>query len=124
MNNDFKYSFQERYSLLLKKDQTDTMNTERLVLFYILAGNLDLYKKINYIYDFKDHSIKPSCLESTEVDFSSGSQKLIMLAFNLYNGFTGADILDVFSSLDYENFDLAINAIKLRFNRLGGNTVV
>lgn len=118
------YDFQERYNQLLERDQTDTRNTERLALFYILAGNLDLYKKVNHIYDFKDHSIKPDCLECEEVDFSSGSQKLIMLAFNLYNGYTGADVLDIFRSLDYENFDLAINAIKLRFNRLGGNTVV
>lgn len=49
-------------------------------------------------------------------DFCSSSRKLIRLAFNLYNGYE-ADVVDTFSILDYDNFNLAINAIKIRFNK-------
>lgn len=116
MNDGILYSHKDRFDLLLKKDGTHPRDVERKAMFYILSGNLDLYKKIDHIYDFKENSIKPECLESQDVDFSSSSQKLIKLAFNLYNGFP-AEVLDTFYLLDEDNFRIAINAIKLRFNR-------
>ncbi|MGO1372413.1 MAG: DUF6075 family protein [Senegalia sp. (in: firmicutes)] len=113
-NNKFLYNFKDRLNLLIDRDKMHKEDIERKALFYILAGNLDLYEKVDYIYDFKNHIIIPECLESREVDFSSSSRKLIKLAFNLFNGFP-ADVLDSFYLLDEDNFELAINAIKVRF---------
>lgn len=108
---------QDRYQLFLARDNTSIQDNERKSLFYVLSGNYDLYTNSGKIYDFDDHSIKMDCLDNGEVDFTSGTRKLIHLAFNLYNGYHGADILDIFSSLDSDNFDLAINAIYIRFGR-------
>ncbi len=110
------YNFEDRFKEFLEKDNTADGDVERKALFYILAGNLDLYRKANYIYDFKDRSIKPECLESEEVDFCSSSKKLIRLAYNLYNSYP-ADVMDTFSVLDEENFELALNAIEGRFRK-------
>lgn len=111
------YSFEERYNKLIEKDGTNEGDTERKVLFYILAGNTDLYRKAEHIYNFKERVITPECLDSGMVDFCSSSRKLVKLAYNLFNSFP-ADVIDTFYVLDEDNFKLALNAIKLRFNRL------
>ncbi len=111
------YSFEERYKKLTEKDGTDEGDTERKALFYILAGNIDLYRKADYIYDFKERLITPECLDNGMVDFCSSSRKLVKLAYNLFNSFP-ADVIDTFYVLDEDNFNLALNAIKLRFNRI------
>ena len=112
-----KMDFQERFSELLQRDGTHEGDFERKALFYIIAGNDDLYGKVGYIYDFQEGIINPKCLESEEVDFCSSSRKLIKLAYNLYNSRHGADVVDTFYMLDDDNFNLALNAIKLRFDR-------
>lgn len=104
-----------RFNQLLENDNTHETDRERKALFFILAGNDDLYVKAKHIYDFTDHSIKIECLEENTVDLSSSSRRLVKLAFNLFNGYP-ADVYDTLSLLDDNNFDLAINAIKLRFN--------
>lgn len=116
MKNNFSYSFEDRFNQLLQKDGTYERDLERKALFYILAGNLDLYSKVNFIYDFEDKGIKPECLESEGVDFCSSSRKLIKLGFNLFNSFP-ADVIDTFYVLDEDNFNLALNAIKIRFGK-------
>lgn len=145
---------ESRFKELLDRDNTYPSDNERKALFWILAGNDDLFKKVDSIYDFKDHSIRPECLGYTEEqlaenremgeewmnrcsicelpleeneyhtcsycislpDFCSSSRKLIRLAFNLYNGYS-ADILDTFCVFDEDNFNLAMNALRIRFNR-------
>lgn len=116
MGNSLLYRFEDRYTDLLARDNTDARDVERNALFWILASNLDLYAKVSHIYDFEDRSIKPQCLDSDDVDFCSSSQKLIKLAFNLFNGFP-ADILETFYVLDDDNFKLAMTAIRIRFNK-------
>lgn len=111
------YSFEERYNKLIEKDGTNEGDTERKAMFYILAGNIDLYMKMDHIYNFKERLITPECLDSGLVDFCSSSKKLVKLAYNLFNSFP-ADVMDTFHVLDEDNFNLALNAIKLRFNKL------
>lgn len=109
---------EERFNNLISRDNIHKSN-ERLAFLFIMAGNIDLYSKIDYIYDFENHWIKPDCFDNENVDFCSSSRDLIRLAFNLYNGFstTSSDVLSIFCNLDDDNFDIAINAIKIRFNR-------
>lgn len=105
------------YAELLEKANVHQSDNERKALFWILGNNDDLYSKINHIYDFKDNSIKPECLESADVDFCSSSRRLIELAFNLYNGYP-ADVLNSLNGLDYKNFEMVMKALKIRFNML------
>lgn len=98
MNNlNFSYDFRERLVSLVDRDKMYKEDLERKALFYILSGNLNLYQKVDYIYDFENRVITPKCLESTEVDFCDSSRKLIKLAFNLFNGFpAGLQIASIF----------------------------
>jgi hypothetical protein len=113
--NIFLYNYEDRLNQLLERDNTNKDDNERKVMFYIIAGNDDLYSKVNFIYNFKKHSINLDCFE--EVDFCSSSCKLIKLAFNLYNSYP-ADVLDTFYLLDEDNFNLALNALKIRLQRV------
>ena len=106
----------DNYRKLLNKDKTAESDVERRALFRIFSTD-ELFRKVTHLYDFKEHSIKPESLENGEVDLSSSSRKLVLAAFNLYNGHYKADLWDTFAGLDDENFDLMIQAIKIRFNK-------
>lgn len=110
------YVYTDSYTELLIKDKTAETDVERKALFLILSND-DLFGKVTHLYDFQEHSIKPDSLDNGEVDLSSSSRKLVMAAFNLFNGHYTADIFDTFAGLDDENFDLVIQAIKIRFNK-------
>lgn len=107
----------QRFQELLSEDNTYLGDVERIALFYIVAGNGDLYGKRSFIYDSKEHSIKRNCLRDETVDFSSGMKSLIRLGFNLYNDYTDDYISPVrlFYNLDQRNGRLALNAIDIRF---------
>lgn len=47
-----------RFNELVKRDNTHDGDVERKALFHIIAGNDDLYSKVNYIYYFTEHSIR------------------------------------------------------------------
>lgn len=101
---------------LLNKDQTSAFDVERRALFTIFSND-DLFSKVHHLYDFSEHSIKPESLENGDVDLSNSSLKLVKLAYNLFNGYYKADVLETFAGLDEYNFDLCIQAIKIRFNK-------
>ena len=107
----------ERFKELLQSDNTYREDVERRSLFYILSGNEDLFRKRNHIYDFKDHSIEPECLNSENVDFSTSSKALIRLGFNLYNSYSdnSTSPVDILYSLDGNNYNLAMNGMDIRF---------
>lgn len=65
-------------------------------LIYTLGISEDCRRNINRIYDFESGCVKPDCL--SEGWITSGSSKVIRLAFNLYNGGTP-------STLDIDEFD-------------------
>lgn len=115
LNNKHALKFRE----LIKEDSTHPKDSERHALFYIIAGNDDLYKKRNFIYDFKDNSINPKCLTDGRADFSTSSKALMRLGFNLYNNYKDEYIspMSIFYSLDEINYNLAIKAIDVRFGR-------
>lgn len=109
---------ERNFYTLIAEDKTNVYDTERQSLFYILAGNRDLYQKRNAIYDSKNHGII-KCLNTKKVkiDLSSGAKALVILGFNLYNGMNENEysICDIFKSLDEKNRMLALGAIKIRF---------
>lgn len=106
-----------RFAEMLVKDKTRDRDRERYALFYLMAGNGDLYQKRSQIYDFNRHQIR-LCLFSNEVDFSSGCESLIRLGFNLYNRYRDecTTPLELLSNLDENNQLLALNAMAVRFS--------
>lgn len=108
-----------RFLGMMAEDGTSPRDLERASLFYLIAGNDDLYRKRKFIYDPDGHCICP-CLDNPGVDFSSGARSLIRLGFNLYNGYIDEYTapLDLFWNLDSNNRLLAYHAIRLRLNDL------
>lgn len=109
-----------RYEELLKKSGVNEKDVERKALFYILANNDDLYSKIHHLYNFQHDYAETDCFEKGLVDFTSGSSALIRLGFNLFNGYKDnkSDVLNILSKLDSDNFELAMEAIQIRFHSI------
>ncbi|MFR5631512.1 MAG: DUF6075 family protein [Monoglobales bacterium] len=57
-------------------------DTYHSALLYCLGVNADTRRNIDRIYDFKTGLVKPECLE--EGWQTSGSQRVVRMAFNLY----------------------------------------
>jgi len=102
---------------LIQRDGTHPKDKERISLFYILAGNVDLYAKSRSIYDFGLHQIIPDCLNGGSVDLCSSSRALIKLGYNLYNSYQDSDTspIHIFSVLDEDNYFLATESLGVRF---------
>lgn len=107
----------ERIDELMAKDKTHPKDIERESLFFLIAGNDELWKLQERIYDFEDHSIKPEILES---GICTSSKTLIQVGFNLYNSYPTESLLDCFSGLDAHNFELVMQAIRIRLNKTRG----
>ena len=111
---------EERFKELLLKAKLKYKDKERQSLLYVIAGNDDLYKQVDKIYDFEKQQL--SCInENGEVDLedifvSSSSSSLLKLALEIYNQSTSISVNNLFRSLDDNNAKLAINAIKIRYN--------
>lgn len=107
----------ERFTTMIIEDDMSPCDVERASLFYIISGNEDLYRKRRYIYDTYEHCIR-TCLDNTEIDFTSGMKSLIRLGFNLYNDWSDryTTPMSLLGSLDNRNLQLAGNAIMTRFN--------
>lgn len=111
---------EERFKELLLRAKLKYKDKESESLFYVLAGNDNLYKQVNKIYDFKKQQL--NCMnEEGEVSLddifvSSSTSALLKLAIELYNQSTNISVNNVFRSLDDNNTRLAINAIKIRYS--------
>ncbi|MED1951469.1 DUF6075 family protein [Brevibacillus centrosporus] len=106
---------EDRFKELCKRDKTHKHDLERRALFFVISGNESLYKKVDYIYDFKENLIK---LEVYEEGFlTGGTRNLVNLCFSMY-GYGTCDVRNLFNSIDYENSVLAIEAMKYRFQIL------
>lgn len=107
------------FNELIHKDNTHPRDTERYSLFYIIAGNEDLFRKRTFLYDFESKGIKSNCIDGGTIDLSSSVKALARLAFNLYNSYEDkyTTPIDIFYSLDDKNYNLAMNSIAIRFGR-------
>ena len=109
---------EEKYKILIRKSGIDYEDRERKALFYIIAGNMDLYKQADKIYDFKEQQL--NCIKDGQVDFSniytsSSSKALLRLGIQLYNSGDDITVSEAFKYLDADNAQIALNAIKIRY---------
>jgi hypothetical protein len=94
-------------------NSTDETWNELIPLLYIVSGNKSLYKRVGEIYDFEENKPKP--IRGSM--WSSSEKAMVKLALQLYNYSNNKqNVIDTFSRLDQNNFQLAVNAIKIRFN--------
>ncbi len=105
----------EKIERMMAKDNTHPKDKEREALFFIICGNQELYNLREQIYNFKEKCIEPEILES---GICTSSKQLIKLAFNLYNSYPMESVMDTLSGLDEYNFELAMHAIRLRFDKV------
>jgi hypothetical protein len=105
---------------LVEISNLNLQDIERKALFYVLAGNSDLFSKKNCIYNFNNNSLIFNTFKYTNVDFSSSSKALIRLSLNLFNGYSDefTNPFNLFFPLGNNNYILAINAIFIRFGNL------
>lgn len=109
---------EERYKILIKKSGMIYEDREREALFYLIAGNSDLYKQVDKIYDFQEQQL--NCMKDGHVNLeniytSSSSKALLLLAIQLYNGGSNITVSETFKYLDSDTAQIALNAIKIRY---------
>ena len=107
----------QNFEKLSKQIKLNVMDGERSALMYIISGNTDLYNKRNSIYNFDENVLKFTTFRKCSNDFCSSSKSLIRLGANLYNGYSDkyTNPLNLLMNLNYDNCNLAINALYLRF---------
>lgn len=108
---------ESKYKILIKKSGTIHEDRERMALFYLIAGNRDLYKQIDKVYDFQQQL---NCMKDGQVNLeniytSSSSKALLLLAIQLYNGGSNITVSETFKYLDSDTAQIALNAIKIRY---------
>jgi hypothetical protein len=113
LNNLHEYHYRQ----LLKLSNLHPCDREKKSLFYVLSGNSDLFTKKNYFYDFNKNYLIFTTFEKSNLDLCSSSKALLRLALNLFNGYCDelTNPLNLFFSLGNQNYNLAVNAILIRF---------
>lgn len=82
--------------------------------FYILTSK-NIYPKINLVLD-KDYKFKGAdVIEEAIAPLCKSEKVLINLAMALYRSVGGDSVIDIFPSLDANNRQVAIEAIKIRY---------
>jgi len=107
---------QRNFENLLERDRTHPSDIERRAMFYIFAGNDEIMGRIDDVYEFGEGMIHLDT-DNWIALVSSGARALILLGYNLYNGYPCGTIMDVFRNLDELNCELAINGIRIRLGR-------
>lgn len=113
--NDEKH--EERFYSMLISDRTSDRDRERQAMFYIIAGNQELYNHVRQIYSYQTHRLRPNSLNKLRCMCSS-SQKLLRLSLHLYNSINLSDMTpyNLLNNLDRDNLNLALNGMLLRFS--------
>lgn len=100
----------------------ENLNSEHRALLYILNSVDGLKSRFNQIYDVDKNMLKlnynqeDKCFDISELCLSSSESSLLRSAINLYNGNDPITLLESFSSLDNENKEILIDALRIRFN--------
>ncbi|GMQ62473.1 hypothetical protein AN2V17_17050 [Vallitalea sp. AN17-2] len=110
-----------RFIQLVERDGTELLDTKRKSLFYIVAGNDDLFNKLYQIYDFDKRVMRKECVNNNQL-YDETSIKLLKLVYvlikedddSLINPLINP-LFNLFHGLDDFNFELALSDIKIRY---------
>lgn len=115
----------ERFEILKRRGRCfDDSSIEKWVVLFIIAGNKELYDKVNELYDFNKEEFIFDIVKDDRENFnikwktplSSSEKNLITLAFDLYSANNNICIYELFAPLDSNNLKLALESIKYRFD--------
>ena len=121
----FTDKHEQNFKKLIEQDKTSSNDLDRIALFYVIAGNKDLFNYADRVYNFTERCIWFDNWFEGKIDLTSGSQSMLYLGYNLYNGFCYSmfdrkdlpkdkSIPDIFNSLDTVNKEICIEAIRIR----------
>jgi hypothetical protein len=100
-------------------DDTDNADVERISSFLVLSSVHDIRVNIASIYDFSNHTMRPT--QDTDASImSDAAQALLKLArhfFNCYKRENDVTIMDSLWPLDNDELDVAIQAIRIRLGK-------
>jgi len=110
------YEHKERYLELTEKDALDVADAYRETLFYILSCCDDLYYQAHKLYDFEERRI----IIEHDADLTSTTSRLVALGFELFTNRNVKEMntVDIFDYLDSEFFNVAVNALRVRFRKM------
>lgn len=110
----------QRYLELLKRWQTDTVSPELMALFFLIAGSDSLYQQADAIIDFDNQRLKITLSNEIFSATDSGAD-LLTLALTLFDNTVDHgkdDPVTLLGNLSEEDYELAVNALHVRFNKM------
>lgn len=104
----------ERYEEI-KQGMGFTNDTGEYASFTYILSSPIVYPKVNLVLG-KDYKFRGyDEVKDLIAPLSTSEQVLINLAVSLYTSTGGDSVMDTFTSLDKDNFEVALNSIKIRF---------
>lgn len=110
----------QRYLELLKRWQTDTVSPELMALFFLIAGSDPLYQQADAIIDFDNQRLKITLSNEIFSATDSGAD-LLTLTLTLFDDTVDHgkdDPVTLLGNLSEEDYELAVNALHVRFNKM------
>lgn len=110
----------QRYLELLKRWQTDTVSPELMALFFLIAGSDSLYQQADAIIDFDNQRLKITLSNEIFSATDSGAN-LLTLTLTLFDNTVDHgkdDPVTLLGNLSEEDYELAVNALHVRFNKM------
>ncbi|MFY1069055.1 DUF6075 family protein [Enterococcus sp. AD013-P3] len=110
----------QRYLELLKRWQTDTVSPELMALFFLIAGSDPLYQQADAIIDFDNQRLKITLSNEIFSATDSGAN-LLTLTLTLFDNTVDHgkdDPVTLLGNLSEEDYELAVNALHVRFNKM------
>lgn len=110
----------QRYLELLKRWQTDTVSPELMALFFLIAGSDPLYQQADAIIDFDNPRLKITLSNEIFSATDSGAD-LLTLTLTLFDNTVDHgkdDPVTLLGNLSEEDYELAVNALHVRFNKM------
>ena len=110
----------QRYLELLKRWQTDTVSPELMALFFLIAGSDPLYQQADAIIDFDNQRLKITLSNEIFSATDSGAD-LLTLTLTLFDNTVdhgNDDPVTLLGNLSEEDYELAVNALHVRFNKM------
>lgn len=110
----------QRYLELLKRWQTDTVSPELMALFFLIAGSGSLYQQADAIIDFDNQRLKITLSNEIFSATDSGAD-LLTLTLTLFDNTVDHgkdDPVTLLGNLSEEDYELAVNALHVRFNKM------
>lgn len=108
---------EKKYETLLKESNVTEKETTAKAVLYLLASSHMLAMNYKEFFEVPGKYINPSGIEN--VKLSAGEEKIVALAFNLFNGYESEEInvtpYSLFSLVDKDFQRVFLQAVEIKF---------